>query len=735
MRNRAFGNQAAFMVVGVAMSFMAILLVARFRMATVSDHKVAEREQALVSNGMRGWVSEVEGRIEGQTTWDEAMLNLGVRYDPAWAHKNVAGFFHDMLGFERAYVLNSADQPIYAMNLANDQPPAAYGLVKPIAAPLVARVRQVEAARPAVPKKARYVMPPPDQASDFGLIDGRPSIVTATLIQSDFGKQRIGGPAPVVITTESLDADLLRKFSARFLLTDLRLAAISARGASPGHASIALTGADGRRVGRLEWTPQTPAHLLLFRTLPAVLAAMAAFCLIATALFMRGRKVVRALVASETQSKHMAYHDHLTGLPNRAMLSQRMSQVLADLRRGGPPIGVLALDLDRFKLINDTYGHGAGDELIVQVASRLNDLARSTDTVVRLGGDEFAILCTGATPNGLAILSERIVTALSAPIELPFGCIFTGVSVGVTLVDDQKIDGEEALRQADLAMYRAKDGGRGRFQFYEPEMDLALKSRRALEEDLREALRNGDLRLVYQPQMDGSGEVVGVEALARWTHPERGPVSPTFFVPIAEECGLIDALGEYTLRRAFTDSLRWPGLSVAVNVSARQLRNGDFAELANRVLRDTGADPKRIELEITEGVLLEDDQSTHETLHKLRTIGFSLALDDFGTGYSSLAYLRRYPVDKIKIDRSFVTTLGTEKESEAVVTAIVRLARALSLEVIAEGVETEAQRSGLRRAGCTEVQGFLYSHPIAADEIDAFIDLSAVKSKRRRVHA
>ena len=252
-------------------------------------------------------------------------------------------------------------------------------------------------------------------------------------------------------------------------------------------------------------------------------------------------------------------------------------------------------------------------------------------------------------------------------------------------------------------------------------MDQTLRSRRALENDLREALRAGSLTMAYQPQIDGRGVTVGVEALVRWTHPTRGPVSPAFFVPIAEECGLINALGEFTLRQAFMDSLRWPSLKVAVNISARQLRVQAFPDLVKKIVTETGANPARLELEITEGVLLEDDELTHRTLGALRQMGFSLALDDFGTGYSSLAYLRRYPVDKIKIDRSFITSLGAEKESEAVVSAIVKLAKALNLSVIAEGVETETQRLSLRKAGCSDIQGFLYSKPLPAEDVGAFM--------------
>jgi EAL domain-containing protein (putative c-di-GMP-specific phosphodiesterase class I) len=270
-------------------------------------------------------------------------------------------------------------------------------------------------------------------------------------------------------------------------------------------------------------------------------------------------------------------------------------------------------------------------------------------------------------------------------------------------------------------MYRSKDTGRARYCVFEPEMDAAVKSRRAIERDLRHALETGGLTLAYQPQVDAQGLVTGVEALLRWMHPERGAISPAYFVSVAEESGLMDALGAFVLRQAFTDSHRWPAMKMAVNISAVQLRAADFVDQVLEIVRETGARPERIELEITEGVLLADDDSTQATLLRLKALGFSIALDDFGTGYSSLAYLRRFPIDKIKIDRSFVINLGIEKQSDAVVSAIVKLAKALHLSVIAEGVETEVQAAELRRIGCRDIQGYFYGKPMAADRLDAFL--------------
>jgi diguanylate cyclase (GGDEF)-like protein len=707
-------------LIGLVLS--ASLVGLRLYTAQISDANVKVREEALVANGVKEWIRDIEHRVVAQTTWDEALLNLGQTYNPAWAHENISAYLQDLGGFDESYVLSAEDRPLYAMRKGRDEPPATYGRLATIAEPLVANVRAVERRRLALgPPGVTRNPPAPVQASAVGLVDGLPAILSATLVQSDFGRKSLPGKAPVVVTVANLDMEFQRGFSSRFLLRNLHIHPVAEIGPGDVDANTMLHDSAGAPVARMDWTAERPAWDLFVRTLPAMVFALAVFGLVAAGLFLKGRSAARALIASETRAKHMAYHDHLTGLPNRALFSERMAQAMAEMRRSGRAVGVLVLDLDRFKLVNDTYGHGAGDELISDIASRLKSLTRESDIVARLGGDEFAIVYANADPRGLWILANRIVSELSRPIDLPFGRVFPGASIGITLVTDFKIDGDEALRQADLAMYRAKDAGRGRFQFYEPEMDMALKARLAMEGDLREALRAEALTMVYQPQFDGDGQVVGVEALVRWTHPERGPVPPAFFVSIAEECSLIDELGEFTLRRAFSDSLRWPRLTVAVNVSAIQIRAGDFDRLAGRLLRETGADPRRIELEITESILLEDDEVTHETLTRLRSMGFSLALDDFGTGYSSLAYLRRYPIDKIKIDRSFITNLGSEREAEAVVGAIVKLARALNLKVIAEGVETLAQRSGLRRAGCHSIQGFLYSPPIAADAVEALV--------------
>ena len=701
-----------------------VLLVSSFvSIAGRADHQALARQEQLVSHGIEGWIRDQETRIEGQVNWDDALQNLGVQYDPSWASANVGQFFYNSLKLERAVILDGQDRPIYAMVRGHDVSTRIYHRFAGDIRPLIDHIRAEEAARqlPRAQKPYERIISHPIQQSAIALLDSKPILVTVSLVQPDFGRTTLKGPAPIIVAAEDLNENFIKAFSDRFLLTGLHIPIINLHMDEPKEGHFLLKDGHARDVARLDWTPLTPGRQMLANTVPPVLAALALLALCAIQLLLKTHRASQALVASESRALHMAFHDALTGLPNRTMFNDRVAQALAHQRRDGPIVGVLSLDLDRFKDVNDTFGHQAGDDLIAAVASRIGPLCRVTDTVIRLGGDEFAILQVGASANSLAILADRVIDAVSQPFDLDAGRVFVGASVGATLISDPTCEVGEILRQADLAMYRAKANGRGRYAFYEPEMDQALKQRRALEADLRAALASESLTMVYQPQADGAGRVVGVEALVRWTHPERGPISPGLFVPIAEECGLIERLGDFTMRQAFQDSRRWPGLSVAVNVSAVQLRDQAFLGKITQMVKDAGANPNQIELEITEGVLLVDDEIVHRTLAGLRGMGFSLALDDFGTGYSSLAYLRRYPIDKIKIDRSFVINLGIEKDAEALVGAIVKMARALDLDVIAEGVETDTQRDGLRRAGCGNIQGFLFSRPIHSDDVAALL--------------
>jgi predicted signal transduction protein with EAL and GGDEF domain len=338
--------------------------------------------------------------------------------------------------------------------------------------------------------------------------------------------------------------------------------------------------------------------------------------------------------------------------------------------------------------------------------------------VARLGGDEFVILQPEADSSGASHLAQRVLRLFETPFELEAGVVEVGVSIGVTLISNPEIEPAEALRQADLALYGSKENGRNRVTFFEPDMDAALRMRRSLESDLRKALAEDSLTMVYQPQMDGKGQIEAMEALVRWNHPERGAIPPSIFVPLCEETGLILDLGEFVFRRVFKETAGWDNIRVAINVSALQLRSPMFMATLTRLVAEFRANPERYEIEITETALLGDDGVTRDNITMLKQEGFSIALDDFGTGYSSLNSLRRFSVDKIKIDRSFVHNLEANDEAEGLVDAIVKLGRAMKLDVVAEGVETEHQRDRLAACGCSTFQGFLLSRPVPADELD-----------------
>ncbi|MET7244246.1 EAL domain-containing protein [Methylobacterium sp. EM32] len=420
---------------------------------------------------------------------------------------------------------------------------------------------------------------------------------------------------------------------------------------------------------------------------------------------------------SAARIAHMAGHDALTGLPNRTQLQERLDAVLAE-RGADEVVSVLCLDLDGFKEVNDTHGHPVGDELLCLVARRLQEAVGATALVGRLGGDEFAVIrCAPSHPAGVAALAERIVQLLRRPFEVQGHEVGIGTSIGLAMTDEPGLTTAELLRRADVALYQAKSSGRNGWRFFDPAMDADLQRRRQLGADLRVALAEGQLDLYYQPIVaaDGSG-LRAREALLRWRHPREGFVSPGEFIPIAEATGQIRRLGAWALARACADAAAWPAdIKVAVNLSPAQFVGDSLVEEVMGALAASGLPPERLELEITESVLLQDDEATLAILHRLCAFGIGTAMDDFGTGYSSLSYLRRFPFDKIKIDRCFVQGLGQGAGDEAgsieIVRATVGLGKALGMIVLAEGVETEAQAAILREAGCDELQGFLFGRP------------------------
>jgi diguanylate cyclase (GGDEF)-like protein len=426
---------------------------------------------------------------------------------------------------------------------------------------------------------------------------------------------------------------------------------------------------------------------------------------------------------TQDQISHMAHYDALTDLPNRAHFYEEMDGLLNRLPRNGA-FAVLSLDLDHFKSVNDMLGHPIGDKLLQVAAARMRACVREADIVARLGGDEFAIVqVTFERPQDATSLATRLIDAVSAPYQLDGHQVVVGASIGIAIAPGDGTAPDQLMKNADLALYRCKADHGNVYRFFEAQMDARMRERRALELDLRKALMNGEFALNYQPIVNlKTGRVTACEALIRWHQPERGLVPPLDFIPIAEETGLIVPIGEWVLERACTDAVKWPDeIAVAVNVSPVQFKTGDFVQVVTSALEKSRMPARRLELEITELVLMHDSNAALALLHKLKNLGVSIAMDDFGTGYSSLGYLRSFPFDRIKIDQSFIRDLSLSKESLAILRAVVGLGSSLNIVTTAEGVETQDQLEILRTEGCADVQGYFFSPPKGAAEIKSLL--------------
>jgi diguanylate cyclase (GGDEF)-like protein len=429
---------------------------------------------------------------------------------------------------------------------------------------------------------------------------------------------------------------------------------------------------------------------------------------------------ITELKQREREIQFLAEHDILTGLHNRAAFQRRTAAAIASAKKRGTIAAIMCIDLDHFKNVNDTLGHTAGDEFLKAVSKRLRECFHDTDTVARFGGDEFGVVIVDAkSPEAVSTIASRILDLIGQPVDFNGQQIVSSISIGIALAPLDGDTEEKLIKNADLALYRAKFDGRGTFRFFEQQMDAVAKARRGLEIDLRQVVAKNQLELYYQPQIDiFTDAVVGFEALVRWHHPERGLISPLDFIPLAEETGVIGRIGEWVLRQACIDALSWPdSIKVAVNLSPAQFKNRNIVQFVAKVLKDTGLPPSRLELEITESVLLHDVEDNLVTLRTLKGLGIRISMDDFGTGYSCLGSLRSFPFDKIKIDRSFINDLNYNSDSAAIIHAVLGLGHSLGMATCAEGVESKEQLAFLRSEGCTEVQGYFYSKPQPAAEV------------------
>jgi diguanylate cyclase (GGDEF)-like protein len=475
----------------------------------------------------------------------------------------------------------------------------------------------------------------------------------------------------------------------------------------------ALASEDQQELTRLHWIFSSIVGCLILFGL-ALIALLARHNILLERTYRRMGNLTADLA-------YLAHHDPLTGLANRVLFQEQLEQSLAKARDDGSTLAVLYLDLDLFKNVNDTLGHETGDQLLKTVATRIRGCVQGNSVIARLGGDEFAILMRPINiMQECTVLASRIVKEIGSVYDIDGHEIVIGTSIGIASTELGTSSPEQLLKQADMALYRAKADGRGTFRFFEPGMDAELQARRALEVDLRKAMVNDELYLVFQPQVSlQANEITGFEALLRWRHPERGNISPAEFIPIAEDIGLIASLSEWVINEACKTAVTWPKtIRVAVNISPIQFRNRTLLPCVRKALTRTGLEPSRLELELTESALLHENETTVTALHELRELGVRIALDDFGTGYSSLSYLRSFPFDKIKIDQSFVRDLSTRPDCMIIVQSVVWLGRGFGMSITAEGVETEEQLAHIRAAGCTEAQGYLLGRPKPALDLD-----------------
>jgi len=676
---------------------------------SVTNSEAREQQQRMISASFDQSLSEHLRQLRSLTRWSPLAGHLTRGdADQAWLDQNVGSWLYEMFAHQLILLLDSRQQPVAVWRNGEPVSPQAVGpwLRDLLATPLVTRAAGAE-----------------DRA-DFVRIAGRAAALAVGRISAPDSTTRFS-----LVSVAFLDDGYLRHLSERSQLAQLHFS--DTPPTDKKSAFWTLSSQSGQRVGYLSWQPDKPGAQMLRTIIPSTLLSVMIITLLCLFMVRRiwtsslslSQSLVR-LGASEAQAQHLAFHDVLTGLPNRALVEDRLTQALAAALRHDRRVALLLLDLDRFKNINDTWGHHAGDELIREVARRLSEMVRTSDTVGRIGGDEFIIVMPDTETIGqVHTLAQRIISTLSAPYHLLGNELWVGVSIGLALAPKDGTDRLELMRKADIALYDAKNHGRGQFRQFEKAMDESLRTRQELAAELRQALVNfTGLAVWYQPLMEINGErVVGVEALLRWHHPTRGDISPADFIAIAEETGLILPLGEWVLREACKTSLKLPQVVVAVNVSPVQFRSSGFVPRLLEIVQSEGADPQRLELEITEGVLIEDEHAARSCIVALREAGFRIALDDFGTGYSSLNYLSSFPVDKIKIDRSFTQSLGVADNSAAIIESVVRLGHAMGLTVTAEGVETEGQMHALASAGCNQLQGYLFSHAVPLAEIEKMV--------------
>ncbi|WP_274426650.1 putative bifunctional diguanylate cyclase/phosphodiesterase [Chelativorans sp. YIM 93263] len=704
-------------VVAVSVAIAALVLWA----SREADSVAMERQSRLVRLVVSQLRTTIAHNQESVTVWDDAVLAVQEDRGEEWLDYNVGSWMYDYFGHNGAYVLGPDDKLIFgfATDAGAGEGESSFAAISGQVAPLVERLRQTMRAGDTDDLEDRMLSP---GEADLTVVRGHPAVVSVKPFVSDTGNlEQTPGEEFLHVAVRYLDGEFVRELERDYLFEGMRFA--WSDNSREGEASLPLLAGSGNIIGYFIWQPYRPGLAMLSKLVPVLLGALGlvlvALSILLTVLHRRSKK----LHQSEARMKYLAHHDPLTGLPNRALFNERLDRSFLS-RRSREMIAVLYLDLDRFKQVNDTLGHPAGDLLIMEIGNRLRELLRSVDTVARIGGDEFIITLPRLREvKEVEAICERIIEAVRKPFVIHEQQVFASVSIGVALAPQHSSERTELTRKADIALYHAKNHGRNGYAIFCTDMDTIVQERRRIEHDLRKALtRSNEIQVHYQPLYNASDmRITGAEALVRWKHPTKGWIAPNGFIPVAEEAGLIETLGQRVLREVCAAASAWPDQMVAVNISALELRNPSFVRRVLDTLDSYGIEPGRLEVEVTESALSGNADQCEKNVNALREEGIRVVLDDFGTGFSSFSRLQKLEVDRIKIDRCFVSGIGRVAGDEAIVQAIVDLAHAKGLKTTAEGVETEEQGDYLKRIGCDDLQGFLYSRPVTLKQFDGLL--------------
>ena len=704
------------------------LVIALQHAIAVADDLSREDERQLVHRFLdRTMEADVSAQL-GIINWAEAVNHVnhaaGANRDMAWVDHEFGTYAYSTYNADQAMLVRADGTLLRAWHFGRPVPEAAIAALRQPTARLLAlskapdRTLGTAARQIRLPDGSQWPvdlggLPLPRWAGGVVRADGRVEIVTLGSVVPDKLASPFDHAPAYFVTLRPLDLAATRQMRRDLVLPDLSLTPQPTM--SSRDNAIALDSVDGKPLGWLRWTAKTPGPTILHRAAPMLWAWILLFVGVlvgGSVVQRRSWRITRELLASEAQARHNALHDAMSGLPNRVHYMQRLRQELTACIAGAArgDVFVAYIDLDGFKLVNDTLGHHVGDELVRQVALRLRRLLPARDFIARFGGDEFVVLRRGEGGRAMADqLGHQIMVLLNEAFLISGNTIDVTCSCGISWGPAQSEDPGELLRRADIALYRAKQRGRARYRCFTRDMDASVKLRLELETELRRAIARDELSLAYQPiVMTGSGDIVGVEALLRWQHPERGAIRPDLFVPIAEQGGLMIPLGTWMLREVFAECRSWPACDISVNLSPIQIMAKDFVATMAGIVTETRIDPARVVLEITEGVMLDRSDHVLTVLRDLGRMGFRIALDDFGNGYSSLSYLRSFQFERIKIDRSFVSNIEGDADANAILCTIASLGHSLRMKVVAEGVETETQRRLVQAAGCELTQGYLF---------------------------